>query len=155
MPLRQADYEEREHFLQSNKTYLKLRKNGSKADLKEFMSTRKETLKSLYKEFKKSEFHVYCHFNSKGAMYIGSGDKYRPYRFNHSERTQPWLNVFGNEEPMVKIIETFKTKEQAIQGEQDLINVIGLHNLVNQQNAIRNPEVGEVLFQNQIKSINQ
>lgn len=73
-------------------------------------------------------FYVYTHTNSKGDLYIGSGNKRRPYILNR--RNSNWLDSFKND-CTVKIIREFKTREDARLLESNMIRAIGLNNLVN------------------------
>ena len=101
----------------------------------------KETKRNWYKrnsgsvlkqqlKYKNSEFYVYKHYNSKGDLYIGSGQKCRCNDFREEQRTKQWLTAF-KEECNVEILRKTKTREEARELESLIIDTIGIENLIN------------------------
>ncbi len=92
----------------------------------------KDKVNALRNDWVNSVFYVYKHTNSKGDIYIGSGNKSRPNDFYHNTRSKSWLDCFSKE-CNVTIISEHKTKKESIIAESLEIDKIGLQNLVNQR----------------------
>tara|TARA_R110001606_G_scaffold35259_2_gene102708 strand:+ start:327 stop:710 length:384 start_codon:yes stop_codon:yes gene_type:complete len=75
-----------------------------------------------------THFTVYKHTNSKGDVYIGSGNNLRPYNFVN--RSKSWIEAFKND-CTVSIVSEFKDRECARELEALMISEIGLKNLIN------------------------
>ena len=89
------------------------------------------TKKKWRRDSRNSVFYVYTHTNSKGDIYIGCGNKYRPHELKKNRRSLVWWESFSDD-CTVKIIRECKTREEARFLESNMIRAIGLNNLVNQ-----------------------
>ena len=74
---------------------------------------------------------VYTHISSVDGkvFYVGSGGEYRPYR--KAQRTDLWNSVAKNGYS-IRIIKDKMSKEDSLELEEFLIEVIGIENLTNQ-----------------------
>tara|TARA_R110002153_G_C12951202_1_gene458686 strand:- start:80 stop:505 length:426 start_codon:yes stop_codon:yes gene_type:complete len=99
---------------------------------KDYYQRTKERQKESNKTYVNSIYYVYSHTNSKGDIYIGSGNRARPN--NLRERESHWVDTFSNE-CIVKILSEFKNREDAYIEEDRIIKQIGLHNLINKKHV--------------------
>ena len=76
-----------------------------------------------------TKYVVYKHTNSKGEIYIGSGNNHRPNYFRN--RPEAWVNAF-KDECEVTIIAEFTDRNEAFLAEEKILRDIGLDNLINQ-----------------------
>ena len=90
----------------------------------------KDKINDTRNQWANSVFYVYKHTNSKGDVYIGSGNKSRPNDFYHNTRSKSWLDCFS-EECSVTIISEHKTKKESLIAESLEIDRAGLDNLIN------------------------
>ena len=79
---------------------------------------------------KKTRFVVYTHTNSKGQIYIGSGNSLRPYHFYGNQRSREWHEAFDND-CQVTILTKYKDKYSAKELESYLIKENRGDNLIN------------------------
>lgn len=103
--------------------YLEAKKNRSKKNYEK----KKLSIRFNSKKKRNSIFYVYSHINSKGDLYIGSGQKSRPYS---KTRSSLWLSHFENDLG-VAIIKKCNTRKEALRTEDSIIRAIGLDKLVN------------------------
>ena len=90
--------------------------------------------KESQKAPKEIKYVLYKHTNSKGDVYIGSGESKRPYGLRDSVRSANWIEAFKGSEVFVEVLNTFNRKWDARIAERQLIQSIGLENLVNINN---------------------
>ena len=115
------------------KYYAKNKENLYKYQ-KEYKSKNRDIVSKKARDYNNSKFYVYTHTNSKGELYIGSGNKSRPIDFYHNTRSKNWIEAF-KEECTVKVIREFDNKEDALNLEFNMIRAIGLNNLINKKQA--------------------
>tara|TARA_R110001606_G_scaffold35259_1_gene102705 strand:- start:40 stop:450 length:411 start_codon:yes stop_codon:yes gene_type:complete len=101
---------------------------------KEYKDKNRDLVSKKAREYNNSKFYVYTHTNSKGDLYIGSGNKSRSIDFHSSTRSKYWIEAF-KEKCIVEIIREFNTKEEALSLEFNMIRAIGLNNLINKKQA--------------------
>ena len=107
------------------------RKYHTEAERKE--SNRLRNIKYRAKNHNNT-FFVYTHTNANGDVYVGSGNERRPEDFNNSRRSKAWVESFSTD-CTVKIIRECDNKQDALFLENNMINSIGLDNLVNKNRA--------------------
>ena len=90
-----------------------------------------------YNKSIRTHYVTYLHKDSKGSIiYVGSGDNMRPYQNTDCNRSKEWLEVFGNEEPIVEIVFESKFKSLCLLCEHMQINIIGIENLINKRQGL-------------------
>tara|TARA_R110002049_G_scaffold109688_1_gene258640 strand:+ start:589 stop:1161 length:573 start_codon:yes stop_codon:yes gene_type:complete len=82
-----------------------------------------------YRASKNTHYVVYKHTSSEGSIYIGEGWNVRATDFYN--RDEKWKAAFNKETVKVEILHKFDTKKEAESKEAELINEIGIENLVN------------------------
>ena len=99
-----------------------------------WIANNKEAKKLQEIRYNNSRFYVYTHSNSKGDLYIGSGNRRRPKQLSNDTRSKYWIEAFDND-CKVKIIREFETKVEAKELESLIIDTIGIENLINSRRA--------------------
>ena len=110
------------------------RKEAKRIYNAEWRLKNKDKNRNYRNEWANNSFYVYTHTNSKGDLYIGSGNKIRPNQLTECSRSKYWIKAF-KEDCTVKIIRKFNTKEDAKNLEYNMIRAIGLNNLINTRQA--------------------
>ena len=87
-----------------------------------------------YRASKKTHYVLYKHTNSEGQIYVGCGWNTRPFELRASRRSPDWNKAFLGASICIEILDTFNTKKEARNAERELIQAIGLDNLVNMIN---------------------
>ena len=103
----------------------------------DFREKQKARVRVLYrkKTHNSQRWVAYTHLCPTGLIYIGSGLITRAYDFK--VRSKNWCNHFSKTNPpQVRIIAECKTRLDARKLEQELLDVLGLENLINEINAI-------------------
>ena len=76
-----------------------------------------------------THYVVYKHTSPEGSVYIGEGANLRATDFHNRE--EKWKDAFNKETVKVEILHKFDTKKEAQIKEAELINKIGIENLIN------------------------
>ena len=114
-------------YYQANKKNLSNSQKTRRANNREIIAAKD---KAYYKGLTTS-FVVYRHSNDLGDLYIGSGTNLRPRQMNQCNRNANWHKSFSKDTVKVEILHTYSTKAEALSKERELIESIGLNNLVN------------------------
>ena len=88
----------------------------------------KSKAKALY-DSKITHYIVYSHTSPEGLLYYGEGTNLRATDFHN--RNEEWNKAFNKETVKVDILYKFDTKKEAEIKEAELINKIGIENLIN------------------------
>ena len=78
---------------------------------------------------KKTHYVVYKHTSPEGSIYIGEGSNLRATDFY--KRSDEYKAAFNKDTVKVEILHKFDTKKEAQIKEAELINEIGIENLIN------------------------
>ena len=114
-------------YYQANKKNLSNSQKTRRANNREIIAAKD---KAYYKGLTTS-FVVYRHSNDSGDLYIGSGTNLRPRQMNQCNRNANWHKSFSKDTVKVEVLHTYSTKAEALSKERELIESIGLNNLVN------------------------
>ena len=102
--------------------------------MKAYRKANREKLLSQMREYSKcriTHYVTYKHTNKSGDVYIGSGSNIRPY-IKANRKKGNWMKAFSDGFE-IEILKKFSNIDDARAYERQLINEIGLDNLVNQQ----------------------
>ena len=100
---------------------------------KRYDNENRDSLVVKAKESRNSVFYVYSHINNNNDLYIGSGNKRRPYSFTNRKKT--WRSYFDKNTVKVAILKKCETREEARRLEDIIVRSVGLNKLVNYQNV--------------------
>lgn len=121
-------------YYQLNKEKERERKNKWREEnLEHYNQKCREYSQKKYDE-RKDIYVVYTHLNTEGSIYIGSGNLNRVKSL--ANRSKNHKEAFKNE-LQSRVLKVCETRQEALELEQELIDLIGLDYLVNEINAIR------------------
>ena len=127
----------REELLAKKRAYYHANREKEIARQRQHYLDNKESRLEYQKEYDSarcSTYVVYAHLNSEGHIYIGSGNIHRVNSLHN--RRQNHREAFKNE-LHTRLLKVCETKQEALELEQELIDVIGLDYLVNERNALK------------------
>lgn len=100
----------------------------NKAYKTKYRADKRDEINARELENRNSLYYVYSHINHNDDLYIGSGNKRRPYYLN---RKGNWSKYFSKDTVKVAILKECETKGEARRIERNIIKAIGLDKLVN------------------------